>query len=86
MSEGVHRKSKSVIETALRITDFSMKRGLWDGGIIAFADVAGLPPVALEWDMKLWWPQCEAIIANKMAYNLSGRQAYQATADIPTFY
>ena len=25
-------------------------------------------PVQLEWDMKLWWSQCETIIALSMAY------------------
>ena len=30
----------------------------------------------LEWDMKLWWPQCEAIIAAGMAYILFGEEKY----------
>lgn len=28
-----------------------------------------LPPTNLEWDMKLWWPHNEAMIAFLMAYN-----------------
>ena len=55
-----------------------MPRGLdkKHGGIIAFTDVLEKPTTALEWDMKLWWPQCEAIIANKMAYMLFGDEKY----------
>ncbi len=66
------------ISKAKSIIDWSMNRGLdkEHGGIIAFTDVLGKPPVALEWDMKLWWPQCEAIIANKMAYDIFGEDKY----------
>ncbi len=76
MTEGVYQNDNSLIKAGFRIIDFSMKRGLQDGGIIAFCDYLGNPPSALEWDMKLWWPQCEAIIANKMAYMLSGDEKY----------
>ena len=31
-------------------------------------------PVALKWDMKLWWPQYEAMIANKYAFSLTGKE------------
>lgn len=27
--------------------------------------------VQLEWNMKLWWPHCEALIAYLMAYSYS---------------
>ena len=47
------------------------------GGLIAFADVLGKPPVQLEWDMKLWWPQCETLIALKMAYMLFKEEKYK---------
>ena len=46
------------------------------GGLIAFTDVLGKPPVQLEWDMKLWWPQCEAIIANRLCYEIYGEEKY----------
>jgi N-acylglucosamine 2-epimerase len=26
--------------------------------------------------MKFWWPQCEAAIANLMAYSLTGKETY----------
>ncbi len=66
------------ISKAKDIIDYSMKLGIDQKhyGIIAFTDILGKPPVALEWDMKLWWPQCEAIIANKMAYNIFGEDKY----------
>ena len=46
------------------------------GGIISFCDCLGKPSAALEWDMKLWWPQTEAIIANRMAYEIFGEAGY----------
>jgi len=53
-----------------------MKLGLSDGGIIAFCDCLGQPASALEWDMKLWWPQCEAIIANRLCYEIFKEEKY----------
>lgn len=50
--------TKRAIETGKKIIDITLPLG-WDekhGGIIAFTDVKGCPPVQLEWDMKLWWP------------------------------
>lgn len=64
-------KAKNVIDYATRL-GLDKKHG----GIIAFTDVLGRPPLALEWDMKLWWPQCEAIIANRMAYKIFGDDRY----------
>ena len=43
----------------------------WDhknGGLFYFLDVDGLSPTQLEWNMKLWWPHCEAMIAFLLAY------------------
>ncbi|KAJ7317429.1 hypothetical protein JRQ81_003591 [Phrynocephalus forsythii] len=43
----------------------------WDsehGGLFAFQDVDGLCPTQLEWNMKLWWPHTEAMIAFLMAF------------------
>lgn len=66
------------IDAGKKIIDFTMPIGVdkKHGGIIAFTDVLGKPPIALEWDMKLWWPQCEAIIANKIAYDIFGDNKY----------
>ncbi|KAG2455555.1 RENBP epimerase, partial [Polypterus senegalus] len=43
----------------------------WDqqhGGLFYFLDVEGHCPTQLEWNMKLWWPHCEALIAFLMGY------------------
>lgn len=79
MSEGVLRDNRQALEVAKKIIDYTMPIG-WDekyGGIIAFTDILGNPPSALEWDMKLWWPQCEAIIAHHLAYILYGKEKYR---------
>ncbi|XP_021107967.1 N-alpha-acetyltransferase 10 isoform X2 [Heterocephalus glaber] len=50
----------------------------WDpehGGLFYFQDVDGLCPTQLEWDMKLWWPHSEAMIAFLMGYRDSGDPA-----------
>ncbi len=70
MLEGLLCGDKEALEAGRRIIDITLPLG-WDeknGGIIGFCDVSGRPPVQLEWDMKLWWPQCETMIAARMAY------------------
>ena len=76
MAEGIYQNDKSLICKAKEIIDISMRLGLDKGGIISFCDCKGLPATSLEWDMKLWWPQCEAIIANRLCYNLTGEKKY----------
>jgi len=49
---------------------WSFKSG-WDqshGGLFYMLDAAGYSPIPLEWDMKLWWPHTEAMIAFLWAY------------------
>ncbi len=78
MLEGMRRGRRDVIDAAARIIDITLPLG-WDkkhGGIIAFTDIDGRPPVQLEWDMKLWWPQCETAIAARLAYLLLGDEKY----------
>jgi N-acylglucosamine 2-epimerase len=51
----------------------------WDkeyGGLYYFQDIDGRPPVALESNMKLWWPHTEAIYACAMAYKHTGDKRY----------
>lgn len=56
-------------DTATQIIDIAMDYGLApDGGILTLRDCDDKPPTVLEWDMKKWWPQCEAMIATKMCY------------------
>lgn len=76
MAEGVYRGSELYKQRAKEIIDVSMRLGYRDGGIIAFCDCDGNPPSQLEWDMKIWWPQCEAMIANRLCYNVFGEEKY----------
>lgn len=76
MAEGIYQKDDELKKFGKDIIDISMELGLLKGGIIAFCDCGGYPPQALEWDMKLWWPQCEAIIANRLAYELFKEEKY----------
>lgn len=76
MAEGVYRNNPDFIAKAKEIIDISMRLGYRDGGIIAFCDCDGNPPAQLEWDMKIWWPQCEAMIANRLCYNVTGEEKY----------
>jgi len=76
MSEGVYQNNDVYKAKAKEITDISMKLGYREGGIIAFCDCDGNPPSQLEWDMKIWWPQCEAMIANRLSYNVFGDEKY----------
>ena len=78
MCEGIISGNEEAKKFGLELTDAQMALG-WDkehGGIISFTDILGKPAVQLEWDMKLWWPQCEALIANKVAYEISGDERY----------
>jgi N-acylglucosamine 2-epimerase len=59
------------VDTTLSILKFS-----WDdeyGGVFYFLDADGKPPQQLEWDQKLWWVHCEALIALLMGYRLTKR-------------
>lgn len=79
MMEGIITKNQAAIDAGKKIIDITWPLG-WDdkhGGIIAFTDVCGKPPVQLEWDMKLWWPQCETMIALSMAYILFKEDKYK---------
>ncbi|MBI2686931.1 MAG: AGE family epimerase/isomerase [Acidobacteria bacterium] len=51
----------------------------WDrehGGFYYFQDLHGRPPVALESNMKLWWPHTEAIIACAQAYKWTNDERF----------
>lgn len=69
---------KPMFDMALQVFDWSWDWG-WDkefGGIINFRDCKGYPQQDYSQDMKFWWPQCEAIIANLYAYKLTGDEKY----------
>lgn len=72
------RNDKELLAHALQILDWSWDWG-WDeefGGIINFKDCKGLPSQDYAQDMKFWWPQTEAIIANLYAYKLTKDEKY----------
>lgn len=78
MNEALISKDEDLLKQALTILDWHLECG-WDkeyGGIYAFVDAKGYPCEQLEWDMKLWWGQNEALIATLMAYGLTGDQKY----------
>lgn len=79
MLEGILTNNQDAINKGKEIIDSTLPLG-WDekhGGIIAFCDIDGKPPMQLEWDMKLWWPQCEAMIALRLAYLQFGDEKYR---------
>lgn len=78
MIEGAYSDNEILMHIGKKIIDITMPKGVdpKHGGIIAFRDALGYPATSLEWDMKLWWPQCEAIIANLMAYKIFGEEKY----------
>ncbi|MBR4654796.1 MAG: AGE family epimerase/isomerase [Kiritimatiellae bacterium] len=75
------RGDNALLSEALKILDWSWDWG-WDadmgGGIISFRDCRNFPPQCYEQDMKFWWPQCEAVIANLTAYKATGEDRYLA--------
>lgn len=78
LAEGAVTGRDKAISAAKDIIDYTMPIG-WDtknGGILSFIDIKSKPVSALEWDMKLWWPQCEGIIANLLAYKTFGDKKY----------
>lgn len=76
MAEGQYQNDSELLDLGKIIIEKAMNYGFRNGGIIAFCDCLGKPPKALEWDMYLWWPQCEAMIANFMAYKIFGDEKY----------
>lgn len=69
---------QDLTDMALTILNWSWEWG-WDkqyGGIINFKDCKNYPPQDYSQDMKFWWPQTEAIIANLYAYKLTKDEKY----------
>lgn len=67
-------------KTAIDMVRWSYERG-WDheyGGIYYFLDSKGFSPTPLEWDMKLWWPHCEALYAHLLNYSITGDEVDKA--------
>lgn len=80
MREAIHRKDESIMRKAIDVLEWSLERG-WDkkrGGIFYFVDAEGKPVLSLEWDMKLLWVHCEAMISLAYAYWFTGEKKYEA--------
>lgn len=76
MAEGEYSGNERLLNIGKHITDISTEKGMKNGAIIAFCDCLGKPATALEWDMQLWWPQCEAMIAYRLCYKIFGDEKY----------
>ena len=78
LAEGIVTKNDEAVEAAKKIIDITLPLGIdkKHGGLIAFTDLDGKPPVQLEWDMKLWWPQCETMIALRLAHTVFKDEKY----------
>jgi N-acylglucosamine 2-epimerase len=60
--------NEALKQTATEMIDWSFDIG-WDkefGGLFYFLDSEGKSPPYLEWNMKLWWPHCETMVAFAM--------------------
>ena len=73
------RKNDSPLaEKAVEIVKGILEKGTDKeyGGLYYFMDALHKPHLELQWDMKLWWPHCEALIALLYAYKLTGEEFY----------
>lgn len=78
LAEARRRGSEEFRDLGLKMLDWMWDWG-WDdeyGGIIYFRDALGKPCGEYWHDMKFWWPQNEAIIANLAAYEITGEEKY----------
>lgn len=67
------QKNSDLSLLAQNVVRWSHAEG-WDkekGGLFYFLDAQGHSPVQLEWNMKLWWPHCEALYAHLLNYSLT---------------
>lgn len=80
MNEARYRNNDAkLIKLGTQMLDWMWKRG-WDseyGGIIYYRDALGKSATEYWHDMKFWWPQTEAVIANLMAYSLTDNKKYE---------
>lgn len=68
----------SLQKLGIAMMDWSFETG-WDkefDGILYFLDREGYSPSQLEWNMKLWWPHCEAMVGFLMAYQATGEERH----------
>lgn len=71
-------KYPELLPISENIVNWMVDKG-WDpqyGGLLSFVDSEGFPPEQLEWDMKLWWPQTELMIASLKLYLITNKSEY----------
>ena len=79
LNEARERNNDGELTTlGLKMLNWMWKVG-WDtrhGGIRYFTDALGKSLAEYWHDMKFWWPQNEAAVANWIAYELTGQELY----------
>lgn len=79
MNEGLERNRPDLQNLGLEILNWMWEKG-WDdeygGGIIQYRDALNKDLSDYHQDMKFWWPQCEAAIAELMAYKITKDNSY----------
>ncbi len=78
LNEARYRDDADLRALGLKMLNWMWEIG-WDsehGGIWYFRDALGRSPTEYWHDMKFWWPQNEAAIANLMAYRITGEELY----------
>lgn len=78
MNNAVYLKDEKLLKKALSVFEGAIEQGTDReyGGIVYFSDIDGRPCEPLEWDMKLWWVHCEALIASVYAYSITKEEKY----------
>lgn len=78
MQEAIKRGDRELFEKMMKVTEWSLKRG-WDNemeGIFYFVDLYNKPVRSNEWDMKLFWVHCEAMVALVYSYMYTKNEKY----------
>lgn len=78
LNEALEQKRMDYYKLGMKMLDYMMAWG-WDKkdkGIIQYRDLLNLSPSEYHHDMKFWWPQAEAAIANYYAFILSKEKKY----------
>lgn len=70
MLEAKKRGDCGLMEKAIRVAEWALEIGSDKemGGIFYFKDLYNKPVLSLEWDMKLFWVHCEALVSLSFAY------------------
>ncbi len=79
MNYAEQRGDHAMIEKAAGIVKAELAFGTDPeyGGLFYFMDALHKPHLELQWDMKLWWPHCEALNAVLYAYRLTGDEYFR---------